>query len=66
MKYIKCKLQYCMYKSVNCDRPFFLTQNINELQIEIQFNLPIPYISESCIEIKINLNFLFSQPLWSS
>ena len=26
-----------------------------------QLTLPVPYISESCIEIKIKLNFLFSQ-----
>ena len=25
-----------------------------------QLTLPVPYISESCIEIKITLNFLFS------
>ena len=26
---------------------------------------PAPYISESCIKIKINLNFYFDTSLWS-
>ena len=34
------------------------------VRLDIILTLPAPFISESCIKIKINLNFYFHTSLW--
>ena len=53
-------------KSWNLNKFFWWEPCISVFSIcmAVPLTLPILYISESCIEIKINLNFYFDTPLW--
>ena len=44
--------------------PFQIPWNQDSFEYMIYLSLPVPCISESCIKIKIKLNFYFDTSLW--